>query len=286
VTPAQQGFAVGQPGRFALSLTLACLVLLPAASPAAAHTTRPAIFSDLAFDQRLNEQVPLDLRFQDEAGRTVNLRDYFGTKPVILVPIYYSCTTVCPILMDGLARSLRSLPFDPGKDFEVVTVSINPRETPRQAADRREHVLKRFERPGTEGGWHFLVGDDASIRPLMNAVGFRYTYDAKSDQYAHPTGIVILTPQGRTARYFYGIDFPPRDLRLGLIEAAENKIGTVIDQALLFCYRYDPITGKYGLIVMNTLRLAGLGTVLVLGTSILLMLRRERRVPMQAKEAR
>jgi protein SCO1/2 len=285
VTPAEKGFAVGHPGRFGLWLALACLVLLPSASPAAAHTTRPAIFNDLAFDQRLNEQVPLDLRFQDEAGRTVHLRDYFGTKPVILLPIYYSCTSVCPILMDGLARGLRPVAFDPGRDFEVVMVSINPRETPRQAADRKEQVLKRFERPGTESGWHFLVGDDVSIRPLMEAVGFRYTYDAKTDQYAHPAGIVILTPEGRTARYFYGIDFPPRDLRLGLIEAADNKIGTVIDQALLFCYRYDPITGKYGLIVMNTLRLAGLTTVLVLGTSILLMLRRERR-PMQAKEAR
>jgi protein SCO1/2 len=276
---------VGHPGRFALWLALACLVLLPSAPPAAAHTTRPAIFSDLAFDQRLNEQVPLDLPFQDEAGRTVNLRDYFGTKPVILVPVYYSCTTLCPILLDGLARSLRPISFELGRDFGVLTVSINPRETPAQAAAKKAEVARRYDRPGMTNGWHFLTGGEASIQRLTRAIGFRYTYDAKTDQYAHPAGIVILTPEGRTARYLYGIDLPPRDLRLGLIEAAENKIGTVIDQVLLFCYHYDPVTGKYGLVVMNTLRLAGLTTVLALGASILMLLRRERR-PVQAKEAR
>lgn len=266
--------------RYAAQLSLPCLIaciLVAAASvPTQAHTNLPPLFREVGFDQRLNEQVPLDLTFRDEAGRTVSLRDYVGSKPVILVPIYYSCTTLCPILLDGLARGLRPVSFNAGKDFEVIAVSINPRETPGQAAGKKEQVLNRYARPGAANGWHFLVGAEPSIQPLMKAIGFRYTYDAKTDQYAHAAGIVILTPQGKTARYFYGIDYPPRDLRLGLIEAADGRIGTPIDQVLLFCYHYDPLTGKYGLIVMNVMRLAGLATILALGTFIFAMLRRDR----------
>jgi len=206
----------------------------------------------------------------------VSLRDYVGSKPVILVPIYYSCTTLCPILLDGLARGLRPVSFSAGKDFEVIVVSINPRETSSQAAAKKEHVLNRYAGPGTAEGWHFLIGADPSIQPLMKAIGFRYAYDARTDQYAHAAGIVILTPQGKIARYFYGIDYPPRDLRLGLIEAAGGRIGTPIDQVLLMCYHYDPLTGKYGLIVMNMVRLAGLTTLLALGAFIFVMVRRDR----------
>ena len=273
------------PPRTAALLLCGALVALNPI-PASAHTTLPLVFNEVGFDQRMNEQVPLDAMFRDETGRTVRLGEYFGQRPVILVPVYYSCTTLCPILLDGLARSLRPVSFEMGKDFDVVTVTINPREKPAQAAAKEEQAMRGYGRPGAVNGWHFLTGEEASIRPLMKAIGFRYTYDEKSDQYAHAAGVVILTPQGRTARYFYGIDLSPRDLRLGLIEAADNKIGSPIDQALLYCYRYDLTTGKYGLIVMNVLRLAGLGTVLALGTFILLMLRRERRTLMQAKEAR
>jgi len=244
--------------------------------PAAAHTVLPPIFNDVGFDQRMNEQVPLDATFRDETGRPVRLSEYFGQRPVILVPVYYSCTTLCPILLDGLARSLRPVSFEMGKDFDVVTVTINPREKPAQAADKKEQALRRYARPGAVKGWHFLTGEDASIRPLMKAIGFRYVYDEKTGQYAHAAGVVILTPQGRTSRYFYGIDLSPRDLRLGLIEAADGKFGSPIDQVLLFCYHYDPLTGKYALVIMNVIRLAGLATITVLGAFIVVMVRRDR----------
>lgn len=247
--------------------------LAPALS--SAHSGRPAIFEDVGFDPRLNEQVPLDLAFRDDTGRPVTLGDYFGRKPVILIPVYYSCTTLCPILLDGVARSLRPVSLEMGQDFDILTVSINPRETPAQAAAKKEPVIRRYGRSGAVGGWHFLTGEEAAIRRLTQAIGFRYTYDPKTNEYAHAAGILILTPQGRTARYFSGIDFSPRDLRLGLIEAADGRIGTPIDQVVLFCYRYDPLTGRYGLIIMNVIRLAGLATVLVVGTFILLMIRRE-----------
>jgi len=245
-----------------------------------------AMFTDVGFDQRLDAQVPLDLVFKEETGRTIRLREYFGDKPVILVPIYYSCTTVCPMVMSSLTRSLKAVSFDVGKEFRVLSLSINPRENADLALRKQQEYLPRYGRPGAERGWHFLTGEEPAIRQLTAAIGFRYVYDEKTDQFAHATGIVLLTPQGKVARYFYGIDFSPRDLRLGLVEAAAQRIGSPIDQVMLYCYRYDPMTGKYGLIMMNTLRLAGLGTVLALGTFILLTLRRERRALMQAREAR
>ena len=282
---------IGRPTRaqrlpcgFALLLCLILGALGPL--PARAHTSLPPIFKDVGFDQRMGEQAPLDAAFRDEAGRAVLLGDYFGRRPVILVPVYYSCTTLCPILLDGLARSLRPVSLDMGKDFDIVTVSINPRETAAQAAARKELVLQRYGRPGAAQGWHFLTGEEASIQRLARAIGFRYTYDAKTDQYAHAAGVVILTPQGRTARYFYGIDLSPRDLRLGLIEAAEDTIGSPIDQVLLFCYHYDPLTGRYGLIIMNVIRLAGLATILGLGAFIAVMVRRDRSTASKLRGAR
>jgi protein SCO1/2 len=245
-----------------------------------------AMFADVGFDQRLGAQVPLDLDFREETGRTVRLQEYFGDKPVILVPVYYSCTTVCPMVMGSLTRSLKAVPFDAGKEFRILTLSIDPRENADLALRKQQEYLPRYGRTGAERGWHFLTGEEPAIRQLTSAIGFRYVYDEQTDQFAHATGIVLLTPQGKVARYFYGIDFSPRDLRLGLVEAAAQRIGSPIDQLLLYCYHYDPLTGKYGLIMMNILRLAGLGTVLALGTFILLMLRRDRRAPMQAREAR
>jgi protein SCO1 len=254
--------------------------------PARAHTTLPAIFKDVGFDQRLNEQVPLDLVFRDEAGQAVRLGDYLGGKPVILSLVYYNCTTLCPMILDGLVRSLNPVSFDIGKQFAVLTVSFDPRETPAQAAAKKAEYVRRYRRPGAADGWHFLTGEETAIRRLTQAVGFRYVYDAKTEQFAHAAGILILTPQGKVARYFYGFDFSPRDLRLGLIEAAANTIGTPIDQVLLYCYHYDPLTGQYGLIVMNVIRLAGLATVLGLGTFIVVMLRRERLTNLKTREAR
>jgi len=254
--------------------------------PARALTTLPAIFKDVGFDQRLNEQVPLDLVFRDEGGRAVRLGDYFGGKPVILSLVYYSCTTLCPMILDGLVRSLTPVSFDIGKQFAVLTVSFDPRETPAQAAANKAEYVRRYRRPGAADGWHFLTGEATAIRRLTQAVGFRYVYDAKTEQFAHAAGILMLTPQGKVTRYFYGFDFSPRDLRLGLIEAAANRIGTPIDQVLLYCYHYDPLTGRYGLIIMNVIRLAGLATVLGLGTFIVVMLRRERLANLETREAR
>ncbi|HWU41113.1 MAG TPA: SCO family protein [Candidatus Acidoferrum sp.] len=254
--------------------------------PARAHTTLPAIFKDVGFDQRLNEQVPLDLAFRDEGGRPVRLGDYFGGKPVILSLVYYNCTTLCPMILDGLVRSLNPVSFDIGKQFSVLTVSFDPRETPAQAAAKKAEYVRRYRRPGAADGWHFLTGEEAAIRQLTQAVGFRYVYDAKTEQFAHAAGILMLTPQGKVARYFYGFDFSPRDLRLGLIEAAANTIGTPIDQVLLYCYHYDPLTGQYGLIIMNALRLSALATVLALGTFILVMFRRERLANLKIRETR
>lgn len=259
---------------------------LRGAVPAFAHEALPAIFKDVGFDQRLNEPVPLDAVFRDEAGQPVRLGDYLGQKPVILALIYYRCTTLCPMILDGLVRSLHALSFDIGKQFSIVTLSFDPRETPALAAAKKAEYVKRYGRPGAADGWHFLTGDEPAIQRLTKAVGFRYVYDDKTDQYAHAAGILMLTPQGRVARYFYGIDYSPRDLRLGLIEAAANTIGNPIDQVLLYCYHYDPLTGKYGLIVMNVLRLAGLATVLILGAFILVMLRRERFTNLKTKESR
>ncbi len=244
------------------------------------------ILKQVGFDQRLNQQVPLDLTFRDEAGQAVRLGSYFGQKPVILSLVYYHCTTLCPLILDGLVKSLEGISFDLGKQFNIVTVSIDPREGPAEAAAKKAQYVPRYARPGAEAGWHFLTGEEPAIQQLTKAAGFRYAYDAKTDEYAHPAGIVILTPQGRISRYFYGIDFSARDLRLGLIEADAGKIGNPIDQVLLYCYHYDPATGKYGLIVMNAIRLAGVATVLLLGVFIAVMLWRERLGRLKPREAR
>ncbi len=256
------------------------LVALSAAA-ARAHEfssdSRPTPLREVAFDQRVNEQVPLDLALRDEEGKAMPLREYFGARPVIMVPVYYGCQNLCPLVLDGLVRSLRAISFSAGGQFAVVVVSFDPRDTPGIAAATKQKYLLQYGRPGGAAGWHFLTGEAAPIRQLTRAIGFRYTSDAATDQYAHATGIVIVTPQGRIFRYMYGIEFSPRDLRLSLVDASAHKVGSIIDQALLFCYRYDPATGKYSLIVMNVLRLAGLATVAALGTFVVVMGRREQR---------
>jgi cytochrome c oxidase subunit II len=235
--------------------TIVCLALLAAA--AAAQPARPIKPSDIGFDQQLDEQVPLDLAFRDEGGKTVMLGDYFNRKPVILAPVYYQCPMLCNQVLNGLAGALKALPFVAGREFEVVVVSFNPRETSELAAAKKES----YGRAGA-AGWHFLTGDPKPIDALTRSVGFRYAYDPMLNQYAHASGVVILTPKGRVARYFYGIEYAPRDLRFGLIEAAEERIGTPVDQVLLLCYQYDPKTGKYGAAVMRSLRLGGVVTVI------------------------
>ena len=244
---------------------------------AGAHdNTRPAALREVAFDQKLGQQVPLDLIFRDERGAERRLGDFFGGKPVILNFVYYQCRDLCPLLLDGMVRSMRALSFQIGNEFNVVTVSFDVHDNPARAAAKKKEFVHRYARPGAGAGWHFLTGAEDSIQKLSRAVGFHYSYDSQTGEFGHATGIVLLTPQGQISRYYYGIDFSPRDLRLGLIEAAEAKIGTPIDQLLLFCFHYDPVTGKYGLLVKNIIRLAGVITVLILGVFILLMLRRER----------
>lgn len=234
-------------------------------------------FANIGLDQHLNEQIPLSLTFRDETGKSVQLSDYFGKKPVILSLAYYNCPMLCSMVINGLIRTLRTMSLSAGTEFNIVTVSFDPRDTPASAALKRQTSLQSYSRKGADTGWHFLVGDDATIQQLTKAIGFRYAYDETSKQFQHPSGIMILTPDGRLSRYFYGIEYAPRDVRLGLVEASDGKIGSPVDQILLLCFHYDPITGKYGLIVTRALQLGGIVTILALGSFMFISFRRDRR---------
>jgi protein SCO1 len=244
------------------------VLLMMAAVPGRlrAQDPMPAILRDVGIDQRLNEQVPRDLVFRDEAGRTVRLGDYFDDKPVILVLAYYRCPMLCNQVLNGLVDGLRGVPLAMGEQFRVVTVSFDAREKPELAAAKKANYAESYGRGGAADGWHFLTGEPESIDRLTRAVGFRYAYDAKQDQFAHASGIMVLTPKGKIARYFYGIRYPPRDLRLALVEASEGKVGSPVDQVLLLCFDYDGTTGKYTLAVMRLVRLGGILTLLIVGT--------------------
>jgi protein SCO1 len=239
----------------------------------------PSPFQRIGFDQRVGERVPADLVFRDESGRTVRLGDYFGKRPVVLSLVYYGCPMLCPLTLNGLTRSLKRLSFDAGREFEVVVVSIDPRETPAQALAAKREALKDYGRPETADGWHFLTGGAEPIRRLTQAVGFRYFYDSQVKQFAHAAGIVLLTPRGAASRYLYGIDFPVRNVRLGLVEAADNRIGSAVDQVLLYCFHYDPVQGRYSAATLNIVRLAAILSVAGLGLMITLLLRREHQRP-------
>ena len=230
---------------------------------------RPPGLKDVGIEQNLNQQIPPDLPFRDETGKNVRLGDYFGKRPLILNLVYYQCPMLCGEVLSSLASALRILKLDVGKDFDVLTVSFDPHETPDLAAKRRP-IIKRYGRTGAADGWHFLTGPEASIAALTKAAGFQYQYDAKTGQFAHVTAIMVLTPQGKIAQYYYGVDYAPKDLRLGLVQASDNKIGNIVDQVLLYCYHYDPTTGKYGAIITRMLRLSALATILILGTMIVL----------------
>lgn len=228
----------------------------------------PPQLRGVGIEQRLNNQVPLDLKFRDETGQTVTLGSYFGKKPVILSLVYYSCPMLCTTAENGLLNALRDVEFNIGKEYQVVTVSIDPTETPEMAIGKKGVYVGLYGRPGSKGGWHFLVGDEPSIRTLAQAVGFHYNYIAETKQYAHATGIIVLTPQGKVSRYFYGILYPPRDIRLALVEASSEKIGSPVDAVLLYCCQYDPATGKYSVVISRVLRIAGVVTLLCMGTLV------------------
>lgn len=265
-----------------LPLVIAALLLCTAASAQMiggpdTKRVKPPGLENVGIDQRLNEQVPLDLEFKDETGKTVKLGDYFHQgRPVVLNLVYYQCPMLCGEVLQGLSAALKVLKFTPGKEFEVVTISIDSREKPELAAQKKATYIKRVGRPEIAAGWHFLVGDKPQIEKLAEAVGFHYQYDPKTDQFAHAAGIMLVTPQGRMAQYYYGVEYSAKDMRLGIIEASQNKIGTLADQVILYCYHYDPRTGKYGPIITNIVRLAGGVTIVVIGSFLVVMFRRER----------
>jgi len=235
---------------------------------------RPPGLEFVGIEQHLNAEVPGDLEFRDELGNTVKLGDYFGKgRPVILNLGYYQCPMLCGEVLQGLSGSLRVLKFDLGKDYEVVTLSFDPHETTEMAAEKKREMMKRYGRSGAEQGWHFLTGSAESINAVTKAVGFQYQWDEKTQQYAHATAIVLLTPDRHIAEYLYGVEFSPKDLRLGLVQASQGKVGNLGDQVLLYCYHYDPRIGKYGAVISNILRLAALATMLILGTFVFIMFR-------------
>lgn len=231
---------------------------------------------EITFQQKIGAQIPLDLNFLDETAQQVQLSDYFGLKPVILLFAYYECPMLCPLVLEDMTRSLQGLRLTAGKDFQIITVSLDPEETPELAAAKKAAYLKQYGRERTDHGWRFLTGKPEDIDALAHAVGLEYAYDEAADEYAHPSGLVILTPHGRISRYIFGLNFPPRDLRLGLVEAADGEIGSTIDQLFLLCYRYDPETGKYSLFITNILRIAAIASALALFSFVGLMLRREK----------
>lgn len=237
----------------------------------------PAALQGVGFDQRLDQQLPLDIKFTDETGKAVQLGDYFGSKPVILVLAYYQCPRLCTLVLNGLTEGMLEMQLDAGTDYQVVTVSFDPREDWRLAASKKESYLLRYRRPGAAAGWHFLTGKQDQITRLTDAVGFRYRFDPAQNQFIHASGIMIITPTGKISRYFYDVDFPGRDLRLGLVEASNNKIGSPIDQILLYCLHYDATLGRYSASIMNLVRMMGIGTMAAIGAFVWFLQRKRPR---------
>ncbi len=252
-----------------------CLFLTTALARAA--DSRPSMLREVGIDQRLGQQLPLDALFADELGRPVRLGQYFGQRPVILVLAYYNCPMLCTQVFNGLVSSLRVVNFDAGKEFEVVAVSFDPRDRPRDAAAKKKAYVDEYNRPGAAAGWHFLTGGSGSIERVTKAAGFRYRFDEATGQFAHSTAIYVATPEGKLSRYFYGIEYGPRDLRLALVEASSGGIGSPVDQILLFCYHYDPKLARYTAAIMGMVRFGGVAAVLVLSTFLTVMWRRDRR---------
>lgn len=258
---------------------VAALAPFPAAAqlsdPVQQIGVRPDLLKDVGVDQKLNQTIPLDLTFRDEHGKTVQIGKYFGQKPVILTLVYYSCPMLCTQVLSGMEAGLRNVSLNMGEDYNVVTLSIDPSEGSNLARVKQEMYSGVYGRPGAAEGWHFLTGDAPQIKKLADAVGFRYAYDPDSKQFAHASALMILTPEGKLSKYFYGIQYPARDLRLGLVEASEGKIGTPVDAMMLFCYHYDPATGKYGLLVSRLIKGGGALTVLLIGLMMFVLFRKE-----------
>jgi protein SCO1/2 len=248
----------------------------PLSYPGRSSNERPALLSEIGFDQKLGAALPLDAPFRDEAGRAVRLGDYFGRRPVVLTLVYFDCPMLCTVSLNGLTSALDVLPFEPGRDFEILSISFEPKEQPAQAAARKKALLARYRRPGAERGWHLLTGERESIDRVTRAVGFRYAWDEETRQYAHPAGTVVATADGRVSRYLFGIEYAPKDLRLALVDSGQGKLGGLVDQALLFCYQYNPHSGRYSAAILNVLKAAAALTVLALGGFILTLRRRER----------
>jgi protein SCO1/2 len=257
-----------------LSASAASAQAVPSGAGPAAQNM-PSVLRNVGFEPQLNAHLPLDLAFRDETGRNVQLRDYFTNKPVLLALVHYGCPMLCNQTEQGVVGALRMLSFNPGRDYEVVFVSFDPRESPDMAAQKKESALTHFRRPETASGWHFLTGSKESIDTLTKGANFRYSFDEKSNLFAHAAGIMLMTPDGRISRYFYGVEYPARDLRLGLVDASAGKIGTPIDRALLFCYQYDPTSARYSASILKIIRLGGVLTILGLVAGMLIFRRRD-----------
>lgn len=253
-----------------------CAAIIACVTTAFADTPQAQIAARAGLEQKMNAQVPLDASFRDEHGNVVQLGSFFGRKPVILALAYYECPNLCTLVLNGVLQTAQDLKFDAGKDYEIVVVSFDSRERPALAAAKKQIYIKRYGRAGTADGWHFLTGNDAQIARLSQSVGYRFAYDSQTRQFAHPSAIMVLTPAGKVSRYFPGIEYPPREVRLALIEASNNRVGSLADQIFLLCFHYNPSTGKYGLLITRVMQFAGLGTVALLGLFVTTQLRRER----------
>jgi len=245
--------------------------------PGSLATARLPQLENVTFKQRLNTQMPLDAHFKDENGHDVTLGQYFdGRRPVVLAFVYYTCPMLCTQVMNGVSRAIKVLPFTPGEDFDVVFISFDPRDKPETASAKKTALMNYWSMQNQSGAWHFLTGEELQIKQVTSAAGFFYMWDEKTQQYAHLSGLLVLTPDGRLSRYFYGIEYSPKELRLALFESGEGHIGSLVDELLLYCYHYDPANGRYGAVVMNLVRLGGVLTVLAIAGFILLMRRQER----------
>jgi protein SCO1/2 len=263
-------------GKYFISGALVILVLQTAPLNAA-QTATPSVLDEVGIDQRLGTQIDLSLQFRDETGNTVPLLKYFHGKPVVLAPVYLTCSSLCPMTLNSLMEALRIIALNAGTDFEVVAFSFDPKDSPVMAAAAKARYVREYGRPDKTAGFHFLTGNDSSLRALTDSIGFHYKWDDSSRQWAHATGIMVVTPEGKLSQYFYGLEYSGRDLRLSLVEASHEKIGNIVDRVLLYCYHYDPATGKYGIVVIRTIRIFGTATALALFAFMFVMFRREAR---------
>ena len=237
----------------------------------------PPKMQHVTFSQRLGEPLPLDARFADESGSAVTLGDYFGRKPVVLAFVYYQCPMLCPLVMNGISSALKVVPFTVGNEFDVVLVSFDPRDTPEAANAKKRAHLQHWGVPETGNGWHFLTGTEEQIQRVASAAGFTYQWDEETQQFSHVSGVLVATPDGRLSRYFYGVEFSPKDLRLALVDSSQGRLGSIVEELLLYCFHYDPSSGKYGAVFMNIMRLGGVLTVGLIVAFIVLMRWRESR---------